>query len=76
MFFGKTSGLEMPPSKNSILLCITLYVTKSDTIIVVMATSPPAVSLKRDLIGPRLTAWNALLQHLASVQLSPRSDEF
>jgi hypothetical protein len=31
---------------------------------------------RRDLIGQRLVAWNALLQRLASVQLSPETDEF
>jgi hypothetical protein len=34
---------------------------KSDTIAIVMVTSPPTVSFRRDLIGPRLIAWNALL---------------
>jgi hypothetical protein len=41
-----------------------------------MATSPPDVMFRRDLLGPRLTAWNALLQRLDLVQLSPGSDEF
>jgi hypothetical protein len=49
---------------------------KSDTIAKIMATSSPYVSFMRDLIGPTLTAWNALLQRLASVQLSPGPDEF
>jgi hypothetical protein len=34
------------------------------------------VSFRRDLIGPRLTAWNALLQRLDSIQLFVGSDEF
>jgi hypothetical protein len=34
------------------------------------------VSFRRDLIGPTLIAWNALLQRLALVQLSPGPDEF
>jgi hypothetical protein len=41
-----------------------------------MATSPPKVSFRRYLIGPRLDAWNALLQRLDSIQLSPGPDEF
>jgi hypothetical protein len=41
-----------------------------------MATSPPDVTFRRDLLGPRLAAWNTLLQHLEFVQLSPGSDEF
>jgi hypothetical protein len=34
---------------------------KSETIAKVMATSPTDVSFRRDLLRPRLTAWNALL---------------
>jgi hypothetical protein len=41
-----------------------------------MATSPPAVMFRRDLIGPRLAAWNTLLQHLESIQLDTGLDEF
>jgi hypothetical protein len=48
---------------------------KSDTIATVIATSPPNVSFQRDLIGPRFTAWNALLQCLDSIQLSAGPDE-
>jgi hypothetical protein len=49
---------------------------KSDTIVIVMATSPPDVTFRRDLIGPRLQSWNVLLQRLDSIQLSTRTDEF
>jgi hypothetical protein len=49
---------------------------KSDTIAKVMATSPPAVSFRRDLLGNRLTDWNTLQQHLESIQLSLGPDEF
>jgi hypothetical protein len=41
-----------------------------------MATSPLDVTFRRDLIGPRLVAWNALLQRLDSIQLSTWPDEF
>jgi hypothetical protein len=41
-----------------------------------MATSPLNVTFIRDLIGPRLVAWNVLLHRLASVQPSPGADEF
>jgi hypothetical protein len=41
-----------------------------------MATSHPDVMFMRDLIGPRLIASNVLLQRLALVQLSLRTDEF
>jgi hypothetical protein len=53
---------------------------KGDSIAKVMATSPPDVSFRRDLIGPRLAAWNAawnaLVQLLANIQLEPGVDEF
>jgi hypothetical protein len=42
----------------------------------VMATSLPNVTFRCDLIGPRLLAWNALLQHLDSIQLSLGHDKF
>ena len=38
--------------------------------------SPPDMTFRRDLIGPRLEAWNALLGRLAVVQLSTGSDIF
>jgi hypothetical protein len=49
---------------------------KSDIISTLMATSPPDVTFRRDLIGPRLVAWNSLLIRLEDVQLSPGPDEF
>jgi hypothetical protein len=49
---------------------------KSDIICTLMATSPPDVTFRRDLISPRLVAWNSLLIRLEDVQLSPGSDEF
>jgi hypothetical protein len=49
---------------------------KSDTIATVMATSPSDVTFRQDLIGPRLEAWNTLLQRLDSIQVSPRHDVF
>jgi hypothetical protein len=41
-----------------------------------METSPPSMSFRRDLIGPRLASWNELLQRLASIQLIQGADEF
>jgi hypothetical protein len=41
-----------------------------------MATSPPTATFRRDLIGPRLLAWNALLLRSESIQLSEGQDEF
>jgi hypothetical protein len=43
---------------------------KGDTLQKVMETSPPTMTFRRDLIGPRLTSWNELLQMLASIQLA------
>jgi hypothetical protein len=41
-----------------------------------MATLPPDVTFRRYLNGPKLVAWNTLLQRLASIQLSTGPDEF
>ena len=49
---------------------------KSDTLAKVMATSPPDVSFRRSLFGPRQASWNVLLQRLASVHLMQGPDEF
>jgi hypothetical protein len=35
-----------------------------------MAISPPNMTFRQDLIGPRLAAWNSLLHRLDSMQLS------
>jgi hypothetical protein len=42
---------------------------KHDTLQKVMETSPPTMTFRRDLVGPRLTFWNEVVQRLASVQL-------
>jgi hypothetical protein len=47
---------------------------KGDTIAKVMENSPPTVTFGRDLSGHRLVSWNALLQHLANVQLQDGPD--
>jgi hypothetical protein len=49
---------------------------KGDTIATVMASSPPNVTFRRDLISPRLASWNTLLHRLDSVQLSLGTDVF
>ena len=41
-----------------------------------MRSSPPVMTFRRDLIGPRLEALNALLGRLATIQLTNGSDEF
>jgi hypothetical protein len=42
---------------------------KGDTLAKIMEFSPLSVTFRRDLSGQRLVAWNALLQHLANIQL-------
>jgi hypothetical protein len=49
---------------------------KGDTIAMDLESFPSNVTFWRDLIGPRLASWNALLQRLATVQLSQGADEF
>ena len=41
-----------------------------------MQSSPPNVAFVRNIIGPKLLAWNAILGRLALVQLSQGPDEF
>jgi hypothetical protein len=42
----------------------------------VMESSPPNVKFLKELLGPRLASWNALLQRLANVHLQEVPDEF
>ena len=49
---------------------------KGDTLAKVMESSPPDMSFRRDIVGPRLASWNELLLRLASVQLVQGTDEF
>ena len=69
-WLGNTTLREQYPALYSIVH------HKSDTISTVMETSPPNVTFMRDLMGPRLAAWNALIGRLAMVQLSQGTDEF
>jgi hypothetical protein len=41
-----------------------------------MENSPSDVTFTRDLIGPRLASWNALLERMDMVQLTQVIDEF
>jgi hypothetical protein len=49
---------------------------KQITVTDIFSTSPLNLSWCRDLIGPKLVAWNELLPHLASIVLSDEQDEF
>jgi hypothetical protein len=62
--------------ESRLLLWIDEFRHKGDTITTVMANSPPNMTFRRDLIRPQLMIWNALLQHLAFVHLSPGADKF
>jgi hypothetical protein len=58
------------PLSEQYLALYSIVCRKSDTIALLMVTSPPDVTFRHDLIGPWLMAWNALLQCLDSIQLS------
>jgi hypothetical protein len=49
---------------------------KDDTLAKVLEFFPPILNFRRHLAGPRLSSWTDLLQRLASVQLTPGTDEF
>ena len=49
---------------------------KGDTLATVMQESTLNIAFRRNLIGPRLASWNALLERLAVVQLSQGHDKF
>jgi hypothetical protein len=57
--------------ESRLLLWINEFRHKGDTIATVMTNSLPNVTFRRDLIEPQLMTWNALLQRLAFVHLSP-----
>jgi hypothetical protein len=48
---------------------------KGDTIAHVLESIPPNVTFRRNLYGPRLVSWEALLQRLANVHLTDGRDE-
>jgi hypothetical protein len=74
--FWEDSWLGNGPLREQYPALYSIVRHKSDTIALVMANSPPNVIFRRDLIGPRLPAWNALLHRLESIQLSTGPDEF
>ena len=49
---------------------------KGDTLAKVLRNSPPDVSFRRSLFGPRLASWNALLNRMDSIQLTQGPDKF
>ncbi|WVZ90623.1 hypothetical protein U9M48_036908 [Paspalum notatum var. saurae] len=49
---------------------------KSTTIAEVLSSSPTNLSWRRDLVGPKLVAWNHLLPRIANIDLSQEPDHF
>jgi hypothetical protein len=49
---------------------------KGDTFDKVLGSSPSSVIFIKDLVGPLLASWNALLQHLDFVRLTQEMGEF
>jgi hypothetical protein len=49
---------------------------KHVTIAKVLCGLSPNLSWRRDLIGPKLVAWNNLLSHITNIELSHEQDEF
>jgi hypothetical protein len=49
---------------------------KQTTIAEVLSTYPPNLSWQRDLVGPKLVAWNNLLPRIANLVLSHEPDVF
>ena len=70
IWLGNTTLREQYPALYNIVR------HKGDTIATVMQCSPPNVSFRRDLFGPRLASWNALLVRLELIQLTQGPDEF
>jgi hypothetical protein len=63
-WLGNTTLREHYPSLYAILH------HNGDTIAHVLGSSPANVMFKRNLFGPKLISWQALLQRLANVQLT------
>ena len=74
--FWEDKWLGNAPLKDQYPSLYNVVRRKSDTLVEVMRSSPPVMTFRRDLIGHRLEAWNALLGRLAMIQLSTGTDEF
>ena len=74
--FWEDKWLGNTPLKDQYPALYNIVRHKSDTLATVMQSSPPVVTFGRDLVGPKLEAWNALLERLAMVQLSTGKDIF
>ena len=67
--FWEDKWLGNAPLKDQYPALYNIVRHKSDTLAEVMQSSPPVMTFRRDLIGPRLEAWNALLGRLAMIEL-------
>ena len=74
--FWEDKWLGNAPLKDQYPALYNIVRHKSETLAKTMRTSPPNVTFRRDLTGPRLVAWDALLARLTTVQLSAGSDVF
>jgi hypothetical protein len=69
-WFGNATLREQYPSIYNIVHL------KSDTLAKVMKTSPPNITLRQDLVGPRIGSYNVLLQSKDMVQLMHGTKKF
>ena len=49
---------------------------KHTTVAAVLQSFPPVLSWRRDLVGPKLVAWNSLFLRIANITLTPETDVF
>jgi hypothetical protein len=56
--FWEDIWLDNVPLRDEYPALYSIIRYKNDTIAKVMATSPPDVTFRHDLLGPRLTYWN------------------
>ena len=62
---------------NNILACLyNIARPKQITLAEALSSSPPNLSWHRDLLGPKLVAWNNLLPRITNITLEQGSDVF
>ena len=70
IWLGNSSLREQYPA------LYTIARDKNNTIAHVLSSSPPNISLRQDLIDPRLMSWHNLLSRLDSINLTQGRDVF
>ena len=65
--FWEDTWLGNTPLKDQYPALYNIARGKSDTIAVVLSQSPPNVTFRRDVLGPRLASWQALQERLAII---------